>query len=203
MHTPRLAAAFLLAIAATSHAAEPADKALRDELLAMREHDQQARKATTQEEFRKWVETDAANQKRLKEIVARHGWPTYSMVGQDAADAAWLIVQHSDSDKDFQLKVLDMMGRLVKQGEASAKLYAYLYDRTHAPQRYGTQGSCVSRQEWQPYEIEDIAGVDGRRRELGMPPLAEYAKLFDCSPPYVALHDPVRDPRRTVPVPKP
>lgn len=195
-----LAAGVLFTLALAAHAAAPTHPALRDELLKMGEHDQEVRHATDQEGMRKWMEVDAANQVRLKQIVDQYGWPTYAMVGEEAATDAWLLAQHADSDKAFQLKVLALMEPLVQQQQASAKEYAYLYDRTHYPQRYGTQGTCVSRTEWQPFEIEDIAHVDERRRALKMPPLASYAKLFDCSPPYIGLHDPA-DPHRTVPVP--
>lgn len=95
------------------------------------------------------------------------------------------------------------MEPLVKRGEESGKSYAYLYDRTHYPQRFGTQGNCVSREEWQPFEIEDIANVDPRRAEFKMPTLAGYAKLFAevCANPHAALHS-ASDPKRTVPVPR-
>jgi hypothetical protein len=95
-----------------------------------------------------------------------------------------------------------MMVPLVERQQASGKDYAYLYDRTHYPQRFGTQGSCVSRQEWQPFEIEDIDKVDERRRAVNLPPLAEYAKVFECSNPNFALHS-AADPRKTVPVHRP
>jgi hypothetical protein len=195
-----LAAGVLFALALAAHAAAPTQPALRDELLKMGQHDQEVRHAADQEGMRKWIEVDAANQARLKQIVDQYGWPTYDMVGEEAATDAWLLAQHADSDKAFQLKVLALMEPLVQQQQASAKSYAYLYDRTHTPQRYGTQGTCVSRTEWQPFEIDDIAHVDERRRALKIPPLADYAKLFDCSAPFIALHDPA-DPHRTVPVP--
>lgn len=194
------------ALALAAHAAAPTHAALREELLQMAARDQEVQQATTKvfkskEEFEAWSRIDTDNQKRLKEIVARSGWPTVSMVGKDGADAAWLIAQHSDDGKDFQLQVLRLMEPLATSGEADPKSFAYLYDRTHYPQRFGTQGDCVSREEWQALEIEDIANVDARRRRLGLPPLAEYAKRFDCSGPHVMLHSP-SDPRRTVPVPR-
>jgi hypothetical protein len=197
----RLATSVLFAVTLAAQAAAPTHPALRDELLKMGAHDQAVRHAVDQESMRTWREVDAANQVRLKQIVDQYGWPTYAMVGEEAATAAWLLAQHADSDKAFQLKVLALMEPLVQQRQASGKDYAYLYDRTHYPQRFGTQGGCVSRQEWQPFEIEDIAHVDERRRALDMPLLAAYAKLFDCSAPFIALHDPA-DPQRTVPVPR-
>jgi hypothetical protein len=93
--------------------------------------------------------------------------------------AAWVVAQHSDLDSEFQAKVLDLMEPLVAKKEASGKLFAYLCDRTHRPQRYGTQGSCTGPGVWTPREIQDAASVDERRASVGMMPekLAEYAAL--------------------------
>lgn len=198
-----LAACLAALGAAPVLAATPTNPALREELLQMRELDQEVRKSSEKGDFSKWEETDAANQKRIKQIVEQYGWPTFAMVGEDGAGAAWLIAQHSDRDKEFQRRVLALMDPQVKSGQASGKHYAYLYDRTHYPQRYGTQGSCVSRDEWQPFDIEEIGTVDERRQALGMPSLSEYAKRFKelCANPHMALHS-ATDAKRTVPVPK-
>jgi hypothetical protein len=45
---------------------------------------------------------DAANTARMKRIVAERGWPGRSLVGDDGAQAAWLLVQHADHDPAFQ-----------------------------------------------------------------------------------------------------
>lgn len=188
----------------TAFAGDAGHAALRDELLKMAASDQEVRQAANKGDFSRWAAVDAANQARLKDIVARFGWPTYAMVGEDGARAAWLIAQHADSDKAFQRAVLALMEPLVREKQASGKQFAYLYDRTHYPQRFGTQGDCVSRTEWQPFQIEEIANVDERRRAVGLPPLSEYAKLFKdaCANPYTALHS-ASDPRRTVAIPAP
>lgn len=200
-----IASGLLCVTCMTTRAAAPTHPALRDELLAMRARDQAVRHTSTmtfksEEEFTTWAEKEKKDRQRLKEILDREGWPTISMVGADGAEAAWLIVQHSDDDPDFQRRILELIAPLAASGQADPKLHAYLHDRTHYPQRFGTQGGCVSRQEWRPFDIEDIANVDQRRRQLGMPPLAEYARLFDCSAPGILLH-PSSDPRRTVALP--
>lgn len=164
----------------------------------MRERDQAVRQATTQEAMQQWDAIDAANLLRIKAIVAQYGWPTVTMVGKDGAQAAWLLAQHADRDAPFQNQVLAMMEPLVAQGEASGVHYAYLYDRTHYPQRYGTQGTCVNAQAWEPFEIEDLASVNARRRALGLMSMAEYARHFECDDPLIAFGHATR---RTVPVP--
>jgi hypothetical protein len=45
-------------------------------------------------------------------------------------------------------------------------------------QVYGTQFHEVGGK-MEPYPIEDEANVDKRRKEVGLPPLAEYRKLIE------------------------
>ena len=151
---------------------------LRDELLAMQAVDQRARtRAPDSPENGDIATVDKRHTARLKEIVHQYGWPTNSLVGKDGANAAFLLAQHADMDLPFQRDVLRMMEPLVASGEAEASNYAYLWDRTHSPQRFGTQGRCVGKSQWEPREMEDPVGVDMRRAEVGLPPMSEYIKL--------------------------
>lgn len=124
---------------------------------------------------------DAANTKWLREIVAEKGWPTRTMVGEDASRQAWLLAQHADQAPDFQLEVLRLMEPLVAQKEVSPRDYAYLYDRVmlklSGKQRYATQMWCKdSIMEAQP--LEDADKVDELRSEMTLEPFAEYRKHF-------------------------
>jgi hypothetical protein len=199
----RFSALVFYAACAGACAADPTHAALRAELLKMADTDQEVRQLARKGDFSRWAAVDDVNRSRLKQIVAQLGWATVAMVGQDGATAAWLIAQHADRDPAFQREVLALMEPLVQQGQASGKNFAYLHDRTHYPQRFGTQGSCVSRTEWRPFEIEEIAGVDERRRAVRLPPLAEYAKLFKegCANPHTSLHS-AAHPKRTVAIPQ-
>jgi len=89
---------------------------------------------------------DRANTNWLKQVVAEHGWPTYSLVGEDASRKAWLLAQHADHDPVFQLDVLGLMEPLVEAGEVNKTDYAYLYDRVMlkliGTQLYATQVTC-------------------------------------------------------------
>lgn len=58
---------------------------------------------------------------RLGEIVAEHGWPTRSLVGDDGATAAWAIAQHSDLDPQFQRQMLELMWAAAAVGEADRR----------------------------------------------------------------------------------
>jgi hypothetical protein len=70
---------------------------------------------------------DERHTARLKEIVALTGWPTVSLVGPEAASAAWLLVQHADLDPAFQAHCLSLMKQL-PDTEVSRINLAYLED---------------------------------------------------------------------------
>ncbi len=158
---------------------------LRDELLSMSRADQQARSqigndpAAVDEVAR----LDAAHTARLKAIVDRHGWPGKSLVGEDGARAAWLIVQHADHEPAFQERCLALMEQAVARGEVAKIDFAYLTDRVRVAQGrkqvYGTQFTLADG-EPVPQPIEDEATVDQRRRDLGLPPLAEYKQQLEA-----------------------
>ena len=122
---------------------------------------------------------DGANTKRMKAIVARYGWPGNSLVGQDGANAAWLLVQHADRDLAFQAQCLALMNAMATDEVARPDL-ALLTDRVLVAQgkkqRYGTQfGGIVGQPDSMTMKpTEDEAHLDERRAAMGLPPIAEY-----------------------------
>lgn len=124
---------------------------------------------------------DGENVQWLKQTVDKQGWPTNSLVGSDGANAAWLLVQHADADLKFQRKCLNLMAALPKN-EMSQNDLAYLTDRVllaeGKKQIYGTQFDWIDGK-LQPQPLEDEVNVDKRRAEVGMSPLAEYAKEME------------------------
>lgn len=164
----------------------PFNAALRRELLAMRDRDQALGRSVI-EHWQSGTSIDpsmqetliAANREhiaRMKEIVRDYGWPGISLVGDDGAQAAWLLVQHADADIEFQ-QCLALMEAAVAAGEARPQDLAYLTDRvrfnTGQPQVYGTQVLIIDgKVTLKP--IEDEANVDARRAEVGLEPLADY-----------------------------
>src|SRR3546814_13780913 len=94
-----------------------------------------------------WDAVDVSNQERLAEIFDEHGWPGWSLVGQDGSTAAWAIVQHADLDLDFQRRGQELLEAAVDAGAASPGALAYLHDRVLVaegqPQVYGTPRGCV------------------------------------------------------------
>lgn len=155
----------------TSAPALAFDDELHDELVAMLDEDQEERLGTG-------AIDDQDRTERLKQIVAEHGWPTISLVGEDGEDAAWAIAQHSDHDPEFQATAVRLIGEAVERGDASPGNLAYLTDRVAVgqgqPQTYGTQVGCGPDGPEPATPIVDEAGVDARRAEVGLPPLADY-----------------------------
>jgi hypothetical protein len=182
---------FLLAV--VSRAQEPKatdkrDEKLRKELLSMMKVDQDARQAliqsgkTTGDLVERVAELDRKNTARMKEIIDKHGWPGRRLVGDDGANAAWLLVQHADQDRAFQKRCLRLLEKAVKDGDATGGQLAYLTDRVRVgenkKQVYGTQFRQVEGK-LEPFPIEDVANVDQRRKEIGLSTLAEYKKTLE------------------------
>jgi hypothetical protein len=117
------------------------------------------------------------NGDRLGEIVDQHGWPGRSLVGEDGADAAWLLLKHAIGQPDLQRRLLAVLQQAVAAGEAPAWHAATLEDGIAfyegRPQRYGTMFDWNDEGELVPWTIDDPGGVDERRALVGLPPLAE------------------------------
>jgi hypothetical protein len=125
------------------------------------------------------VELDGANTQLLKELLQHHDWIDAHRFGPRIASHAWVLAQHADADPDFQQIVLERMQPYLENGGVRPRDYAYLFDRVAVnqgrPQRYGTQpeGACNADGSLSPKPLEDPAGVDARRAELGLGPMAD------------------------------
>jgi hypothetical protein len=114
---------------------------------------------------------------RLKHILAEHGWPVPSVVGDDGAEAAWLIVQHAIGDPPFQRQCFRLLRSAAQTGEVPLWQAAMLEDRIRMfegkPQIYGTQLETDSEGKVRPYMLEDPERVEERRIKVGLEPLSE------------------------------
>ena len=121
------------------------------------------------------------NATALETILEDHGWPGVSLVGDEGAEAAWLVAQHAISLPDFQYHCLQWLRRVVAIEDAPPWQEAYLADRirmnAQRPQIYGTQLDWDAAGEISPWPIEAPAEVDKRRAEVGLLPLAEAVEL--------------------------
>jgi len=156
---------------------------LRRELLAMRDEDLAVR-----EELLKADQLSASyhpgmeaihvkNATRLRELIARHGWPCEDQAGPDGAEAAWLIAQHSIGEPAFVRSVLQLIRVAVEHKRVPAWHAAYLEDRVSLfegrPQRYGTQWIDDPRDGLsKPWTLAYPHRVNELRAGVGLQPLA-------------------------------
>lgn len=169
-------------------AALPPPATVAEELLRLRRLDQEPRQAYAAIDFAAlppdlgkaafdaaWAVVnprDAANIARLKSLMPAEGWFTKSQVGEEAAQSAWLIVQHAiNTEPQLMNVVLARMERLLASGDTNTQDYALLFDRVAMHegrrQRYGTQMVCRDNK-WTVYPIERDGDVEARRREMGI-----------------------------------
>lgn len=113
---------------------------------------------------------DTDNTAWLEIVVDEVGWPTISAVGEEASNAAWLLVQHADHQPDFQVRCLELMKSL-PSGEVKLSNIAYLEDRVRVaknlPQIYGTQFIKVDGH-FVAQPIENEAELEQRRAAMGL-----------------------------------
>lgn len=118
-----------------------------------------------------------ANADCLAGMIDEHGWPSKSLVGDEAAAAAWLIVQHAISKPGFQRSCLELLKDEAEKGLVEPRLIALLQDRIHVfegkLQIYGTQFDWDDHGELSPKPIRDPENVNALRRAVGLPPLEE------------------------------
>lgn len=117
------------------------------------------------------------NQKELERLIELKGWPKISQVGSLAAGAAFLVIQHSDIEK--QIKYLPVIEALCKENEASWDSYALMYDRIQIqidkPQKYGTQVRFNNvKNEYELFPLLDKSMVKKWREEVGLEPIESY-----------------------------
>lgn len=169
------------------------DDELAAELARMAAEDQRIRRAPkgsartfvrrldpkTAMEYRR---IDAENTDRLRQILAKHGWPGKPLVGDQGAHDAWLIAQHADHDPAFQRQALELLTGAVARGEAKPRALAYLTDRVRVnegrEQVFGTQMGGLEDGVPVPRPIEDPDRLDELRAEVGLEPFDQYLRRF-------------------------
>jgi len=149
------------------------DAALRDRLLQMRDLDQTARglklssspsAASSQERLQHLTETDLQLTSELKSIIAEKGWPTITLVGIDASDAAMLLLEQLADSRKIDAAPLALV--VDKESVAAGR-----------PQRYGSQFKLVNGH-MAMYAVEDPGNLDTIRARAMLPPMDVYKQLL-------------------------
>ena len=113
------------------------------------------------------LQTDSTDMQRVRAIIQRHGYPGKTLVGTPANEAAFYVIQHSNSISQY----LPLIKEAANQGELPFRLYAMMLDRQlmhlGKPQIYGTQGLNYNGQPPFIWPIEDAAHVNERRKKAG------------------------------------
>lgn len=170
------------------------NEALRQELIGMYVDDQAARGNVMNDLIREYSidstqiirvlrMADEQNFRRLKEIIHEFGFPNREMIGKEAMEGVFFIIQHVGwIDQEWQRAQLPQIEKAVKRGDLEVRKYAFLIDRVQVnagePQLYGTQfvsdksgsGNMVLA------ETEDPENLDRRRMEMGLMPIDLYRK---------------------------
>lgn len=137
-----------------------------------------------------WAPVSAQDDLLMKELLTMippEGWFRKSAYGEQAAGAAFLIVQHSGLE--HWRRFVPILEPLVAAGEVDGEEYGLMYDRLAMnegrPQRYGTQMTCKAGK-WviDRDNLEDPENADARRAAMGFSwTLAEYEAIFARYPP--------------------
>ncbi|MCH2102337.1 MAG: hypothetical protein MK209_10500, partial [Planctomycetes bacterium] len=119
---------------------------------------------------------------RLKEIVARYGWPSETLVGPDGVVAAAELLINADHDLRFQIEGLELMEQAWARGEGDGTQLAALTDWVRItqgmPQVYGTQADFIDGK-LQFHPIQAAGQVDARRALVGLVSLDEYRRQLE------------------------
>ena len=158
------------------------NKDLRQKLLMLLDRDHSSVGAPNvnrdSDEFQRWrLESLAEIRQRFVQILDSHGWPGRNLVGEDGAEAAWLLAIHTMPDPDVLRRCLTLMRQAAAAGEAELSWVPFLVDRLSLIERdVQIYGTTICRQEdgsYGPPQLEDPDQVDERRLAVGLPPLRE------------------------------
>jgi hypothetical protein len=155
----------------------PAERveAIAKELAQRKKTDQAVRLDPARQKDQPKVDSD--NYAYLVQLIDEVGWIDATRFGGESTGAAFLIAQHS-GDLALLLAIRPLIEVDARAGRIDKSYLASIHDRVLAmqaePQRYGTQLGRNDQGEMLVLPLEDRQKVDAFRKELGLPPLADY-----------------------------
>lgn len=120
---------------------------------------------------------DSVNQKKVRNLLRKHGWPSRDEVGEGGSETIFLVIQHAELP--MQLEFLPIIRSAVGKKKLSPTSLATLEDRLALRQGekqiYGSQlqfNDKTNKYYVQP--LRDPENVDKRRAAIGLPPIKSY-----------------------------
>lgn len=122
------------------------------------------------------------NTRLLNDMIDSIGYPTIDKVGEEASEAAWLIIQHSIGNPGFMKKCEELLKIAVSENKANPKNLACLSDRIAVSegklQQYGTQFDWDENGDLSPNKYDDLIKVNERRISIGLNTLEEQTAII-------------------------
>jgi len=125
---------------------------------------------------------DSLNTLRISQLIDEGGYPGKSLVGDNLASTAFLVIQHADLET--QEKYLPTITKAADDGEVSWRSVALLVDRVNLgqgkPQIYGSQVfRDADTEQFYFGRIAEPFKVDSIRSTVGLGPLQNYADNWE------------------------
>jgi len=131
------------------------------------------------EEMKALHNTNAA---LLSTIIDRIGYPTEDRVGKEAAEAAWLVIQHAIEQPEFMKKCCKLLESAVNENRADPVSLAYLADRIavfeNRLQQYGTQFDWDENGQLSPNPMDSLDKANERRKAIGLNSMEKQTDLM-------------------------
>jgi hypothetical protein len=174
-------------------AQSPSD--LKDQLVEMGTADQAVREKLSpliasgnfeSDEFkavvREMASVDSGNLTKLREIIAHYGWPDVDVVGSEASNFAFLVLQHGPLE--VQKELLPTFREAALSKKARRDHLAMLEDRIligdGKKQRYGTQITAGPDGRPRVSPVEDPEDLHERRKSVGLPSMDDYLEQMEA-----------------------
>lgn len=125
---------------------------------------------------------DAINVSKVSSLLDKYGWLGPEKIGDRGVVAEFLVIQHAPLS--VQEKYFPLLQKAAEGGELRKMDFAILQDRMlvrkNKEQIYGSQiGYDNVSNKWYVLPLKDPDGVDKRRGEVGLSPIAEYVKEWN------------------------
>ncbi|WP_417558629.1 DUF6624 domain-containing protein [Mesoflavibacter zeaxanthinifaciens] len=121
----------------------------------------------------------AINEKKVKDILDKYGWPTKVKAGQQGNWTICNVIQHSDNE--VRIKYLPMMRQAVKDKKLEPRFLVRAEDRIATErgdlQIYGGQMKYYPKtKSFNLWPVYDPVNIDKRRTEIGLDSITVFLK---------------------------